>query len=263
MATEEQQIIIPEIAKPATGEAERLMELALTKKADVEVMERLLVMRDKLKSEQAKEAFDKSMATFQAQCPTIQRTKQGYNYKYAPLEAIVEQVKGLLAESGFSYTFDTDEADGAVIIYCKVKHIQGHMEVSKATITRETTTKMNASQQSGAAMTYGKRYAFINAFGILTGDEDVDATTPKTEKPMTPRQMADQKEESTQVDKSTSIQGDEILKCSDCDEDITDRVAAYSQRQYGRKLCFDCQKEERSKNRGQSNGYVPQMQTEI
>jgi hypothetical protein len=62
------------------------------------------------------------------------------------------------------------------------------MEISKARIDKETTSKMNASQQSGSAMTYGKRYALVNAFGILTGDEDTDGvvTGKREEKAVLP-----------------------------------------------------------------------------
>lgn len=159
-------------------EATALISQAIDKNVPVETMEKLLAMRRELNAEKAKAAYDTAMAEFQAECPTIEKKTQGYNYKYADLTTIIEQVKDLLARHGFSYTFDTDEVDNAIIVYCKVKHTAGHSEISKAQIKRETTTKMNASQQSGAAMTYGKRYAFVNAFGILTGDEDTDASTP-------------------------------------------------------------------------------------
>ena len=62
-----------------------------------------------------------------------------------------------------------------MITYCKVKHKDGHMEVSTFEIAIDTSAKMNVSQKDGAANTYGKRYAFCNAFGILSGDEDTDA----------------------------------------------------------------------------------------
>jgi ERF superfamily len=177
----DKQEIIEYNEKPVAiqDEAERLIAMAIDKNVPVESLERLLAMRDKLRAEKAEEAFDKAMAAFQAKCPTIEKTKQGYNYKYADLTAIVEQIKDLLADNGFSYTFDTDEAENAVIVYCKIKHIAGHKEVSKAKISHETTSKMNSSQQDGSSMTYGKRYALCNALGILTGDEDTDAATPK------------------------------------------------------------------------------------
>jgi hypothetical protein len=189
-AMQKSSIIVAEENQAAyvPPQPEALIQLAIERNVPVETMERLLAMQEKIQAKRAKEAFDKAMADFQRDCPTIEKTKQGYNYKYADLTKIVEQVKSLLADNGFSYTFDTDEADNAVIIYCKVKHTGGHMEISKARIDKETTSKMNASQQSGSAMTYGKRYALVNAFGILTGDEDTDGvvTGKREEKAVLP-----------------------------------------------------------------------------
>ncbi len=171
---------------------ENLMSKAIENNLSPETMEKFLKMRQELKAEWAKEQFDKSMALFQSECPTIEKKRQGYNYKYADLTAIIEQTKELLSGNGFSYTFDTEENEGAIVVSCLVKHTAGHSEKSKATIHKESTSKMNASQQSGAAMTYGKRYAFCNAFGILTGDEDTDAASEKTEtKPVAKQSFKD------------------------------------------------------------------------
>lgn len=38
------------------------------------------------------------------------------------------------------------------------------------------------------------------------------------------------------------------LKCEDCDENITDKVAKYSQDVYGKYLCFDCQRKHKPKD---------------
>lgn len=223
-------------------EAERLIAMAIDKKVDVESLARLLEMRKDLRAEKAKEAFDRAMASFQAECPTIERTKQGYNYKYAPFEVIVEQVKPYLSQHGFSYMFDTEEATNAVIVLCHIKHTGGHSETSRATVDKETTTKMNASQQIGSVMTYGKRYAFVNGFGLVLRNEDNDAQsvsepTKANQKPMTPREMADAKEEQSAPS--------DTLTCTDCDDAISPKVASYSQREFGRQLCFDCQKQAR------------------
>src|SRR5579864_756084 len=162
------------------GEAERLISQAIDKNIDVDKLERLLAMRSDMKKEWAKGEYDKAMAAFQGECPIIERTKQGYNYKYAPLEVIAEQIKPFLLKNGLSYTFNTEEIDNKIIVYCIVTHVAGHTgEPSKAVITKETTTKMNLSQQSGAVMTYGKRYSLMNALAIMVRDEDTDASTSK------------------------------------------------------------------------------------
>jgi hypothetical protein len=58
------------------------------------------------------------------------------------------------------------------------------MEVSQSEIDIDTSSKMNISQRDGAANSYGKRYAFCNAFGILTGDEDTDANVQTESAPI-------------------------------------------------------------------------------
>lgn len=179
------QISIHESPQPVNFNAEMLIGKAIEQNISVESLEKLLTMRRDLKAEWAKEQFDKAMAAFQAECPTINKERRvsfgTTNYAYAPLEAIVQQVKSLLAQNGFSYTFDTKEEDKGITVYCMANHISGHMKQSECYIALDEANKMNVSQKSGAAMTYGKRYAFCNAFGILTGDEDNDAQSPKTQ----------------------------------------------------------------------------------
>jgi hypothetical protein len=172
---------------PVRHDAEALIALAIEKNVSVDTMERLLAMRRELKAERAKEEFDKSMSAFQADCPIIKKTKGVYTdsgdlaFKYAPLEAIVEQVKEFLSKNGFSYSVDQPEAKaGYIKVALTVKHTFGHSEVTSVELPLGNKTRlMSQTQVEAAALTFAKRYAFCNAFGILTGDEDTDA------KPMT------------------------------------------------------------------------------
>jgi hypothetical protein len=175
---------------PIKGEVETLIAQAIDKNVPVETMERLLVMRRELKAEFAKEAFDKAMSEFQAGCPTIGKTKCVYTkagnkaYSYAPLESIVAQVKGLLKDHGFSYTVQTETKEGMVKVTCIAKHKYGHTEPSSVEVPLGNKTDiMSQTQVVAAALTFAKRYAFCNAFGILTGDEDTDASSMPTDKP--------------------------------------------------------------------------------
>lgn len=167
---------------PAQLTAEALIAQGIEKGMPVETMERLLNMRRELKAEWAKEQYDQAMAAFQAECPTIKKTKgvktkSGQEaYKYAPIESIVNQVKGLLQKHGLSYTTKMELVDGGVKVIVQVKHIAGHMEESPMQVPFGNKTDiMSQSQVVAAATTFAKRYAFCNAFGILTGDEDTDA----------------------------------------------------------------------------------------
>jgi hypothetical protein len=59
---------------------------------------------------------------------------------------------------------------------CMAKHKDGHSEPSSMEVPLGTKTAvMSDTQVVAAALTFAKRYAFCNVFGILTSDEDADA----------------------------------------------------------------------------------------
>lgn len=170
---------------------EAVIQNAIDKGVPVDVMERLLAMRRELKQEAAKEAYDRAMAAFQADCPIITKNKivrdrQGQEiYSYAPIESIVQQVSPYLQKHGFSYSTSMILQDKGVEVTCRVTHDLGHSESSVMQVPFGTKTAiMSDSQVTAAAQTFAKRYAFCNAFGILTGgDEDTDAALREPMKP--------------------------------------------------------------------------------
>ena len=165
---------------PADLSVESFIQKAIETQVPIDTLERLLTLRERVKSEKAKEEFDAAMAEFQGECPTIAKTKSVPTgtgktaYSYAPLESIVEQVKSLLQKHGFSYSTQTETKDGGVVkSTCIVKHKLGHSESSSMEVPLGNKTNiMSQSQVVAAALTFAKRYAFCNAFGIMTGDED-------------------------------------------------------------------------------------------
>lgn len=184
---EPKQEIVPAKSKNKTAliqiSPEVLIAQAIDKGVPVETMERLLAMRRELKAEQSKEAYDRAMSAFQSECQTIEKTKKVLNkdktvrYAYAPIEAIVEQVKPLLQKHGFSYTIDAPVDENSVTAICKTTHELGHSTTSSFKIPIDKDSYMSAPQKFASALTFAKRYAFCNAFGILTGDEDDDTQT--------------------------------------------------------------------------------------
>lgn len=167
---------------PQNVSIEAVIQNAIDKGVAVETMERLLAMRRELKAEASKEAYDRAMAAFQAECPTIVKTKSVHTssgdlaYKYAPIESIVQQVAPYLQRHGFSYSTGMELKENGVRVVVKVTHELGHSEESAMEVPFGTKTPvMSDTQVTAAAQTFAKRYAFCNAFGILTGDEDNDA----------------------------------------------------------------------------------------
>jgi hypothetical protein len=160
---------------------------AIQSNASVETMERLFALHREAKADNAREAFVQAMATFQSQCPTIEKTKHvlgkdgKVRYSYAPLDAVVAQVKDLLVQNGLAYTIDAQVGDSVTAI-CKITHTLGHSETSTFAVPVDKEGYMTAPQKVASALTFAKRYAFVNALGILTGDEDTDGTDVQKEK---------------------------------------------------------------------------------
>lgn len=174
------------IQAPQNFPVEALLQSAIDKNVPIETMERLLAMRRELKAEAAKEAFDRAMAAFQSECPVIEKLKpvkdnhERVLYSYAPLDSIVAQVKEKLGKHGLSYAIQTEMTATHVKVICIAKHEFGHSESSTVEMPLSTRTGiMSAPQQVAATITFGKRYAFCNAFGIMTGDEDTDGKEDK------------------------------------------------------------------------------------
>lgn len=176
------------IKEPKEQSPMALIAMATEKGVDVQTMEKLMDLQERWEKNKAKKAFDKAMADFQSECPVIRKDNDVKNndgskrYSYAPLDSIVQQVRELLRKHGFSYTTDAIVEGSSVKAICKVTHEEGHSEISSFQVPIDPKGFMNEAQKFASALTFAKRYAFCNAFGILTGDEDDDsqetASTP-------------------------------------------------------------------------------------
>lgn len=179
------EIVIARYIKEETA-INGFIENAIANSLPVETMERLFALRKEVKAEYAKEEFQKAMSAFQKDCLVIEKTKSvmekgggAVRYKYAPLDEIVSQVKKPLGDNDLSYDFtieDIMEGEKASIkVTCTVTHVLGHSKSSSFKIPIGAEAYMTDQQKHGARVTFAKRYAFCNALGILTGDEDTDA----------------------------------------------------------------------------------------
>ncbi len=163
-----------------------LMEKAMGQNLSPETMGKFMDLYDRWELKKGKKAYDTAMSALQKEMPIIAKEKGVKNkdgssrYKYAPLEQIVKQVSPIIAKNGFSYSVDattTMNNEGKVIglvATVKITHEEGHSQDSSFFAPLDPDAFMSASQKFGSALTYAKRYAFCNAFGILTADPDTD-----------------------------------------------------------------------------------------
>lgn len=163
------------------NEVSQFIQQAIEQKLPVETMERLFNLQKEVKAEVAQEAFVSALAKFQSQIPVIKKTKKVLNkdgtlrYMYAPIDAVIEQIKKPLADNGLSYNWDSIREEKHIKMICKLTHIQGHSEKSTFDIPIVESEYMSSPQSYATAQSYAKRYTLLNVLGIGTADEDTDA----------------------------------------------------------------------------------------
>jgi len=181
--TREIEVPQPQAIKPADNSVEGFISAAIAQQLPIETIKEFLAMRKELKADLAQEAFTTAMANFQKDCPVIMKTKPVKNksgqvtYSYAVIDSIIPQVKHVLGENRLAYKFreERNKDEDTVTVFCVVTHALGHSEETSFTVEIGTEAFMTDTQKYGARNTFAKRYAFLNAFGIVTGDEDTDA----------------------------------------------------------------------------------------
>src|SRR5690606_26019598 len=102
------------------------------KGVDVETIERLVALQERNAERQARMAFVRAMAAFQAEVGPIVKTHEiSGRSKWAPLSAIANHVREPLARHGLSYSWDS-KVDGEMLaVTCTVRHVDGHEQTGR------------------------------------------------------------------------------------------------------------------------------------
>lgn len=174
------------LAQPQALPQETALLAAITAAAtnpavDVDKMERLLKMQEKISADQARRAYVESLHRFQAECPPIHRgrgivVQQQTRSRYAAYEDVIRTVGPLMQRHGFSASFDTATNPQGIIcsVTCTLAHVGGHYEQSTFPVTPDNSGSKNGIQAIGSALSYGKRYALGAILGLVFTDEDDD-----------------------------------------------------------------------------------------
>jgi hypothetical protein len=154
---------------------------------DVEKLERLLALQERMAAAQAQEAWATAMAEFQERAPLIVKTQAADRYAYASHAYIMERIRPLLAECGLSLSFSSEiAADGRIHLTCSIAH-GTHVETREFTCPVPKVPGANDTQCMGAALAYGMKYLLVSALNLSVGGMDCDgAPEPK------PRPEADE-----------------------------------------------------------------------
>lgn len=150
---------------------------------DVEKMERLYAMHERMQDRQAAEAFAADMALVQAEVRKAVKDRNNTQTKsdYATLESIDAATRLVYTARGFSLTFDTQDSPlaGHVRIVCNVMHRAGHTKVYSYDNPMDDkgiqgSVNKTPTHARGSAVTYGRRYLTMLIFNLSTGQHDDD-----------------------------------------------------------------------------------------
>jgi len=156
-----------------------LLQMAVSKGADIDKLEKLMDLQLRWQREQAKQAFVKAMNAFKADPPQIVKDKlvafKDVRYKYANLADVCDQVTGALSKQGISHRWRVvQEKEGLIKVICILTHDLGHSEETEMSAGPDNTGSKNAIQAIASSVKYLQRYTLLAATGLEAGDEDND-----------------------------------------------------------------------------------------
>jgi hypothetical protein len=154
--------------------------LAKDPAVDVEKLERLIAMQERIMRHQAKAAFDAAFAEMQGELPEIGEKGQiivdgKVRSTYALNEDIQRAIKPILQRHGFSLRFRNEWAEGGKLkIIGILSHRSGHSEQDEFVAGADTSGSKNAIQAIGSTRAYGQRYCTVSLLNLATHGIDDD-----------------------------------------------------------------------------------------
>ena len=190
----EKQLAVKQESLPAvSAETQAVMSMiervVINPEADLDKLEKMLDMQDRILNRNARQAFTADLAGMQAELPLVGKAGEGHNRaKYAKLEDINEAIRPTLQKYGFAVTFRMKQSDKSVTITAILSHRLGHSEETDLTLPLDTSGSKNAVQAVGSTVSYAKRYALCALLNISTGDDNDGGLPPPKQHPQAAQQ---------------------------------------------------------------------------
>lgn len=147
---------------------------------DIDKLERLLEMQERVLARDAKAEYMAALAEMQPKLPVIGERggikDRGGNIQstYALWEDINEAIKPVLAEHRFALSFKTRREASEIIVTGILSHAGGHSEQTELSLPSDTSGSKNAVQAVGSSTSYGKRYTASALLNLTSRGEDDD-----------------------------------------------------------------------------------------
>jgi len=195
LAIEQSEQPMERLLSPLTSDASAVFALiervAVDPRADVEKLDRVMAMYERLKAKEAELAYNaaKGQIIKKLACikivknrPALYKFERGnpqkgtYEaFKYAPLEEIDKHLRPLLVQEEMDLSYsDEPREDGGILVRGRLKHLpSGHFEDSFMPAPPDRTAGKSNVQAVGSTNSFLRRYVACNIFNIVVvGDDD-------------------------------------------------------------------------------------------
>ena len=172
-------------ASEATAIIQVIERAAMNPDVDIDKMERLLQMQERVLDRQAAADYSAAMAAMQSDIPSIAERGKTNNGRYATLEDIVDTVRPIMQRHGFAVSFRVKTIERGVEVTGVLMHRGGHREETTMLLPADTSGSKNAVQAFGSSVSYGKRYVLCSLLNITTRGEDDDGNASAPVKTVT------------------------------------------------------------------------------
>ena len=163
-----------------------IQSAAVNPDVDIEKMERLMSMHERLTAKQSEAAFHHAMTAAQSEIPQIPKDKKNKQTQssYASYEGMDKVLRPIYVRHGFSLSFDTgsDPLEGCIRVLCYVSHRGGHSKTYQCDMPADGKGAkggdvMTKTHAAGSGMSYGQRYLLKMIFNIAFSDDDGNAAS--------------------------------------------------------------------------------------
>lgn len=178
---------VPAVTSEAGALISMIERAARDPSVDIDKMERLFLLQERMSAQRAKAAYLSALADMQPELPVIdkrgeisRRAKDDSGVKqtakptkFAKWEDVVEAITPIISKHGFSLSFRIEQ-DARVKVTAVLGHRDGHSEETSMSLGIDDSGAKNNLQGWGSSVSYGKRYTAIALLNIVARGEDDD-----------------------------------------------------------------------------------------
>lgn len=179
IVTEQRSQVVPQPSQQDTNIMAVISRAAADPACDIDKLERLMAMHERMQARDAQAEFNAAMAAMQSDIPSIaERGAIVVNGQkrsdYATFEDINDVIKPIMQAHGFAITFKVQNIAAGLSVTGILMHRAGHREETTMLLPLDTSGSKNAVQAVGSSTSYGKRYVMSALLNLTTRGEDDD-----------------------------------------------------------------------------------------